>query len=293
MNIDDLWLRMERQYEELPPRLREAARYVRERPADVAMHGLRRVAREAGLSSGALMRLVQALGFSGWEDFQAVHRQWLTETNTAVFSDRAGRMIDSAGTPGAEAEIAGRIAEAERANLAAALAPGQLERLSAAAALLHDASQIGVLGLRSCHSVAFGLYYGLSLFHPNVRLIGATGGLMLDEIDTLEKDAALVAISVAPYSRETVEATRYARDAGLRILGISDGLLTPVSRLSDVALAGSNEGPSHLASLTGFVALCQVLTSLVLARSGEAGLAVLRRREALLAARSVYLPPET
>lgn len=288
MTLQDLWADIETRYDQLPPRLREAARYVRDHPADVALHGLRRVARDAALSPAALARLVQTLGFGGWEEFQNLHRSWLTESGMNVFSSRAG----SIGAQGAEATLLDRIAAAEMENIRLGLAPERRPRMADAARLLTAAPAIGVLGLRSCHSVAFALHYGLALFRDRVVLIGGAGGLVLDALDTLPPDAALVAISVAPYSRETVEATRHARDAGLRIVAMTDGELSPLSRLADITLIAGNDGPAHLASVTGFTALAQALTSLVLAYSGAEALAALRRREGLLAARSVYLPKD-
>jgi DNA-binding MurR/RpiR family transcriptional regulator len=285
MHLEELWHRMEVSYEAFPPKVREAARFVREHPTEVALNGLRAVARRSATSPGSLIRLVQALGCSGWDQFQAIHRDWLTADGHAVFSRRADRMIGEGG-------LLDRLSAAEAVNLASAFAPELLPRLEAAAGLLHAAPAIGVLGLRSCHPAAYCLHYGMSLFRGDVRLVGGTGGPALDEIDALVPGAALVAISIAPYSRETVAAARLAREAGFRVVGISDDQFSPIARLADVALAVCNESPAHLASITGVVALAQALTGLVLARSGDAGLAELRRREARLAARSAYLPPE-
>ena len=215
-----------------------------------------------------------------------LHRDWLA--GSGAFSGRARSLAD-----GPRDTLLDRVAESELANVRAGLAPARRARLQQATRLLRDAPAVGVLGLRSCHPVAFALHYGLSLFRDDVVLVGGAGGTMLDALGDLPAGAALVAISAAPYSRETVEAARHAQGTGLRIVAMTDGDLTPLSRLAEITLVSANEGPGHLASVTGFMALAQGLASLALAESGEAGLAALRRREAFLAARSVYLPEDS
>lgn len=286
MTLADLWTSLERQYDDLPPRLREAAGYVRAHPSDIALHGLRRVARDSGLSTASLLRLVQTLGFPGWEEFQTLHRDWLIEAGRDLYSARAGTVA------GGGAPLIDRIREAEAANAASGLHPAQREAVLRAAERVAKADTVAVLGLRSCHAVAHSMAYSLGLFHPGARLMAATGGLMLDEVGALGPGGLLVAISVAPYSREVVEATRLARDCGLTVVALTDAPLGAVARLADVALIAANEGPAHLASITGLIALSQALVALALTHRGPQGLDMLRRREAALAARAVFLPPE-
>lgn len=290
MTVSTLHQQIDALYPGLSPKGQEAARYIREHPAEIALHGLRSAARKAGTSPASVLRLLQTLGFGSWAEFQALHQHWLTEDRSAVFSRRAGDVV--AHRRGSESGLLLRLAEAETANAASGLAEAQHPALAKAADRLATAGEIGILGLRSCHSVAYGLAYGLSLFRPGVRLIGATGGMMLDEIDALSQGAMLVAISIAPYSRETVEATRHGRSHGMGIIAVTDAPFGQLSRLSDITLTATTDLPAHLASVTGLVALCEGLTSLVLTRSGEAGLAALRLRESRLSQRSAYLPPE-
>lgn len=290
MSVSTLHRHIDALFPGLSPKGQAAARYIRENPAEIALHGLRAAARKAGTSPASVLRLLQTLGFANWAEFQALHQDWLTEDRSAVFSRRAGDVV--AQKEGSEHALLLRLAEAETANAASGLAQAQYPALAAAADRLATAAEIGILGLRSCHSVAYGLAYGLSLFRPGVRLIGATGGMMLDEIDALGPQATLVAISIAPYSRETVEATRHGRSHGLGVIAVTDAPFGALSPLSDITLTATTEVPAHLASVTGLVAICEGLTSLVLTRSGEPGLTALRLRESRLSQRSAYLPPE-
>lgn len=285
--VDAIWQQLEARYGDLPPQLQRAARFVREHPQEVALTSLRGLAGRAGVSPGSMLRLAQALGFANWDAFQAPHRAWLTSGRAVgAFSGRADRLISESRRPGAGDLLLDAIARAEAANLAAALAPAGRPALHRAAAILAEAPALAVAGLRSCFPVAYGLHYALSLFTPRARLL-----TLLDDLHHLNPGDALVAISVAPYSRETVEMVRHAAQAGLRVIAIADRPLTPFSALAEVTLVAGNDSPAHIASPVGPLALAHALAALVLARAGEPALTTLRRREAMLDA-TVYLSAE-
>ena len=293
MQLQEIWQRIDARYGGFSPQLQRAARFVREHPQDVALNSLRSLAGRAGVSPTSITRLMQALEFETWDAFQAVHRHWLMAGQSGgVFSQRADRLISEARRPGAGDQLLDAIAQAARANLEAATAPQARPALRQAADLLVVAPVIAIAGIRSCFPVAFSLHYALSLFLPGARLMTGTGGALLDDLYHLRAGDALVVISVAPYSREIIELARYARAADVRVIGITDGPLTPVARLSDVTLVARNDSPAHIATPIGLLAVAEALAALVLARAGAGALDTLRRREATLDATSAYLPVE-
>lgn len=292
MALQEIWQRIETRYGAFPPQLRRAARFVRENPQDVALHSLRTLSRQAGVSPTSMTRLMQALDFDAWETFQAEHRVWLTSDSRGVFSGRADRLISRSRAPGSEDLLLDAIAAAERDNVARALEPAVRQALARAADMLVAAPAVAIAGIRSCFPVAFSLHYSLSLFMPDARLMMGMGGALLDELHHLREDDALVVISVAPYSRETVEVARHARRAGVRVVAVTDGPLTPIARQADVTIVAANDSPAHIASPIGPIAAVQALALLVLARAGDGALEALRRREATLEATSAYLPEE-
>ncbi len=292
MGLQEIWQRIESRYGAFSPQLRRAARFVRENPQDVALHSLRTLSRQAGVSPTSMTRLMQALDFDNWDTFQADHRAWLTAGRQGVFSDRADRVISGSRAPGAEDLLLDAMAAAEHDNVINALAPQARRSLVQAADMVVAAPAVAIAGIRSCFPVAFSLHYSLSLFMPHVRLMTGTGSAPLDDLHHLRKNDVLVAISVAPYSRETVDVARHARDTGVRVVAITDGPLSPIARLADVTLVAANESPAHIASPIGPIAAAQALAVLVLARAGDGALDALRRREAALEAISAYLPEE-
>lgn len=290
MSLHDIWQRLEVRYDSFPPQLKRAARYVRENPQEVALNSLRALSSHAGVSPAAMSRLVQALDVESWQALQAEHGDWLKKVQHDVFSVQAGKLLDSMKMPHGEGELLDAIHNAEMANVHAAFEPQARRTLDEAATGLGNASSISVFGIRSCFPVAFSIYYSLSLFSSSARLATGTGGVLLDELDHLRAGDALIIVSVDPYSREAVEATRHARDAGAYIVALTDSPVSPIALLSDHSLIASNTTPAYIASPIGLLALAQSLVTLLFARAGDKALDVLRHRETALAARSAYLP---
>jgi DNA-binding MurR/RpiR family transcriptional regulator len=263
MPVEAIWQQINQRYDGFSPQLRRAARYVRDHPQDVALNSLRGLASKAGVSPTSMTRLMQALQFENFDEFQEMHRRWLTRGSGAPFSRRAGELIDVVRTPAAALKQAAEIIAA---------APG-----------------VAVAGLRSCFPVAFSLHYALSLFMPRTWLMMGSGGSFLDDLYHLGKGDAFVVVSVAPYSRDIVEAARHMAERGVDVIAITDGNLTPIARLAKVVLVAENASPAHIASPIGPIAVAQALALLALAKAGPAALEALRHRETVLAATHAYL----
>ena len=289
MPLRQIWQLIESRYAGFSPQLRRAARYIREHPQQVALLSLRNLAGQAGVSPTTMSRLLQGLGFENWSELQSLHQQWLTEGQQGVFSDAADRVVADARLPGAEDDLLNSMAGSEMASLEAALGPRSRDGLRRAADLMAAAPTVAVAGLRSSFPVAFGLHYALSLFLADTRLMPVSGAALLDGLQHLRPGTVLVAISISPYSRETIELARLAHHAGCRIVALTDGPFSPVAQIAQVTLTARTDSPSHLASVTGLMAMSQALAMLVLARAGDAALETMRYRETILEMTSAYL----
>jgi len=292
MCLDPVWKRIDELFGGFPPQLRRAAQFVRDRPQDVAFSSLRSLSRKAGVSPASMTRLFQSLDFQTFDAFQDEHRQWLAEGARGAFSGRAERLVGGTEEAGAQDALLDAVIEAERANVAAALEGERRRLLKDAARMIVDAPAVIVAGMRSCFPVAYSLYYALSLFLLDVRIMTGTGGSMLDDLRLVRPDDVLVVVSVQPYSRETVEAARLARGGGARVIAMTDSALSPIARLAELTLVTGNASPAHIASPIGPLAAAHALASLALALRGEAAVSALKEREAALESISAYLVGE-
>jgi DNA-binding MurR/RpiR family transcriptional regulator len=283
-------------FETLPPRLKIAARYVLDRPDDVALLSMREQARHAGVPPATMTRLAQRLGLDGYEQVRALYAGAVRD-GTLDFAGRAGAGF--AGKAGAQVEaqklrgeraLAADMVQSLGQQIARLAEPAALDRLVAAADRLHKAQRVYCLGLRSCHSAVWHFHYMLSLLGDKTVMLDDAGGTGLDALRDAGRRDVVLAASVEPYARATIEAARYAAGEGVPVVALTDSEVSPLAQLASATILVATESPSFFHSMTPLLAVTEVLAALVAGRSGQKALAALGRTEAQLAAFGVHLP---
>ncbi|RME15027.1 MAG: SIS domain-containing protein, partial [Alphaproteobacteria bacterium] len=100
----------------------------------------------------------------------------------------------------------------------------------------------------------------------------------------------LIAVSIMPYSRETIEACHFARERGMKVVMISDSDVISPRFHPDHLLRADVLSTHHFGSFSGMTALVEVLLALMMARGGEAARARIRAYEAVRLANNAYWP---
>jgi DNA-binding MurR/RpiR family transcriptional regulator len=167
--------------------------------------------------------------------------------------------------------------------------PDAIARFSAAAELIAGAERVFCLGLRSSFSVAFIFHYVQSLFGAASVLVDGVGGTGVDVLRTAGRDDVMLAVTVNPYNRQTVDAARYARERRLRIVAVTDSEMSPLAALADETLIVRTETPSFFHTMAPAFAAVECLAALVAARHGAQAVASIAASEQQLAAFDAFL----
>ncbi len=275
--------RIETRFDGLSNALQQAARWAADHPADVCFLSLREQARRANVVPPTMTRLAKALGFATFRAFQddfRGHVAW----GSADFAARAKRMqrrSRSRADPG-------QLEHLQAANIESLVALNPPERFRRAATTLLKAQSAGFLGFRSCHSAALHAHYLYSMLVGGGVLLQDSYGTLIEAVAGLANDAVLVAIGLAPYSRQTVEAVVRAKAQGAIVLAITDSELSPLARASDERLLFEPASSSFFHSIVAAHALVERLMAEVATCGGRKVVARLRAREALLRDAGAY-----
>ena len=87
---------------------------------------------------------------------------------------------------------------------------------------------------------------------------------------TLGSADVTICIAIDPCAADTIRVARRAREAGARVVGITDRRTSPLAACSDDILLFPVESPGMFPSYVGAAALVEVLAGMILARSGQA-----------------------
>jgi DNA-binding MurR/RpiR family transcriptional regulator len=281
--------RLRADFATLSPQLKEAARWVVDHPADVALLSTRQQARRAGVTPATLTRLGQRLGLAGYDEVRKLHGDAMRQRPDS-YRGRAEELLARRESEG-DAALIQDVFASLTAHLRELSAPDALGRFTAAADRIAGADRVFCLGLRSSFSVAYIFHYVRSLFGARSVLVDGAGGTGVDVLRTIGRADVVLAVSVKPYVRHTIEAARYARRRRARVVALTDSELSPLSALADEAILVRTETPSFFHSMTPAFAAVECLAALVAARRGPEALAALEASEGQLADFGIYDQP--
>ncbi|HEV2674939.1 MAG TPA: MurR/RpiR family transcriptional regulator [Aliidongia sp.] len=283
----DIAQHIAQRFETLTPQQRRAARFLLDHPTEVALKSMRELAQGAGVPPVTFVRLARALDFADYNALRAVFQGDVRQDRTrAGFSQKARDLQLRSGGDKTQALVK-ELFEAELDNIELTFSQNHPDQLIAAADLMERARRLFVLGRRSCHPTAAFFHYVHRLFRANAVLV-PDGGQLVDCLRDAGPDDVLLVVSVAPYTADTVEAARWARERGTRLIAITDDRLSPIGRLADVVLMVGTATPSFFHSIVPMVALAQALLALLVARGGDAALAAIEASELQLNRFQVY-----
>ncbi len=286
MDFATLSKRIAETFPRLSPQLQRAARHVLDRPDDVALMSMRGLAASAGVHPSTMVRLARAFDFTSYKQLREPFQQHL-RINPAGYLSRA-RDLQARGAEGEPAALLWDLLSADLTNLRVSFEANGVEKFAAAAETLSGAERIYVAGLRSSYPVAFFFHYVYRMFLSNAVLLEGHAGTFADDLRALGSGDVMLAISVEPYTVETVKAVEYAKGQGAGAVVLTDSLVSPLAESADHVLILNNETPSFFHSVAPAVAVAEALIVLMVAEGGPPALAAIEKSESQLADFDAY-----
>ena len=244
--------RIAKAYPGLTKSQKKAAEYIIRNPEEVAFSSLKPLAGKVRVSDATIIRLSNALGFSGFSELQEKLQSWMKAKFTPSEKLRSTRLDR-------RRDIYAEIFETSVKNILKAQEEIPAKKFEEAIQALDGAKRIFVLGLRRSHSFAFHLYNNLSRILNHVTFVETAFGFAYDQIRDIGNRDVLVSVSFARYTREAVEITRFAKKKRAFIIAITDTPLSPIGQLADTALCVDYGSPFFFGSHASTVVVVDCL----------------------------------
>ncbi len=176
-----------RRYDTLSKRLKQVARYILDNSNSVAFDTVASIAQQADVPPSTLIRFANAFGFSGFNEMKQMFKQHLME-ETANYTERA-RLFrqttsDESSPPETPTEILNMFTMVNNQALQQLAMQTSSDDLERAVALLGEAENIYVIGLRRSFSVASYLTYALRHLDRKAFLIDGLGGMFTEPAES-------------------------------------------------------------------------------------------------------------
>lgn len=253
-SIEEFRARLAEVTDDLPRRLRQCADHIAANTDRIAVSTVAELAAGAEVPPSALMRFCQIMGFSGFSEMQKLFR----DAYSPGFPDYSTRLKNlKSGGSGSPSALLGEFIEAGRLSLEALAKSADEAALAHAVKVLSGAETVHVVGLRRAFPVASYLAYVFEKMEVPAMLHDGVG--KLDHRFALRKGDALLAITFAPYSEETIALAQDAQERGLPVVALTDRLTSPLARNADAILTVPEVDFGAFRSLSATIALAIAL----------------------------------
>lgn len=206
---------------------RRVARYVLQNPEDVIRMSITQLSDASKASEATVVRLVQDIGFKGYNDFKISLSRSMSVSDEALERD-----LDADATT---QDIIQNVFGMTRTSLIETWEALDSEQVEAAISILTSAKRIEFVGVGGSAAVAHDAY------HKFLRL-GVPVNALMDPHDAVQVCATLspgdvvVAISHSGRTKDILEAVKLANESEAKVLAITRFGRSPLQRLADVTL---------------------------------------------------------
>lgn len=273
------------QFSALSPELQRAAEFSLQNTNQLVVQSMRAFATEAGVKPATLLRLAQRLGYEGWGELKDAFIDDIGLRDDTYVS-KAEKLIAKPTQP----QLYEEVFQAHQANLAATQHENH-QKMDQAVTLLDEAENVYICGFRASFPIAWSLFYIYRLFNRQVSLIdGLASNIEVFTRELTAQDAILLT-SFAPYSRESLTVLQAARQAGAKIVAITDSPVSPLAQAADCTLLFSVESPSFFPSVVSGMGLAECLLAMLVARHGREAVSKIENAERYLIDSGAYVVP--
>lgn len=252
-SLDAFRTRLDALSGDLPKRLQQCATHIAANLDRIAVSTVADLAAGADVPPSAVMRFCQIMGFAGFSDMQRLFR----DAYAPGLPDYATRLANLKGGAGGPAALLAEFVEAGRQSLEGLTKTLDEAALARAVSALSGAEMVHLIGLRRAYPVASYLAYVFEKMTIPAMLHDGTG--KLDHRCALRSGDAVLAISFAPYSEETLSLAEVAQTRGLPVVALTDHLHSPLARLSTTVLQVEEVDFGAFRSLSATIAMAIAL----------------------------------
>ena len=243
--LDQLMTQIEQQHASMPKRLREIGNFVLGHPEAIALSTLAELAAETDIATSAFVRFAQTLGFDGFSQMQALFRQQVRSS----WPQYASRLSDMADVDPGDHFEARSVSAVESINRLSNTV--SMEHLDAAVQKLTDAETIWFAAGGRFKPVTVYMSYVLTKLGIRSQEFREAPAEAMRELNLGGPRDVLLAVSFAPYGELTVMLAQEAAGRGIRIISITDTMVSPVAL--DTTLLVTEE------NIFGFRSLCATM----------------------------------
>ncbi|GED34714.1 MurR/RpiR family transcriptional regulator [Brevibacillus centrosporus] len=265
--MEDVQERIRKYYPQLTNQQKLAAKFILEKPKEVALNPAKVVGTLSGTSETTIIRLCYALEYSGYSELQNELRHTLIAPHPQ--EQTISHWRNAAEELQAKEDLISFHMEQDVNSIQQTLSELSKEKLDKAVSAILAAKQIVVVGFRSSHAPAHWLSFALNIVKGNVHLYKGPVDDANYLLTQLDSSCLIIAFSFPRYVSETIQFAQAAKEKGAYVLGFTDNELSPIGPIADQLLKVPTPAPTVLLGMAALFSLLNTIVGAVLAADRE------------------------
>ena len=223
--------RIQNNYDSLSKNHKKLADYFLDNFDSIPFLSVQQISDATLLSVASVVRFAQKIGFKGYQQMKEEIGLNLQELiNKKEFFS----LIDA--TKNLKEDHFTLVANQEIKNITATVNLNDRKNFDKAIKLILNSGRVYSMGLGISYLLAEILSYQLCQIAVNTSCFTHSHSSFLEQILYLSKNDTLIALSFPPYSKETIEAAKFAKEKQIKVIAITNKTSAPISRFSDIQL---------------------------------------------------------
>ena len=271
------------QYASFSKRQKSIADYVVNHFDKAAYMTASQLAKNVGVSESTVVRFAAELGFDGYQKFQKnLREEAKRHLNSLQRMEIASEKINND-------DVLSSVLKSDAGNILSTLNEIDKKQFRGAVEALGSAKNIYITGVRSAAALASFMGFYFNLLFENVKLINTTGADdIFEQLFRAGKDDVVIGMSFPRYSKNTVDAMKYAANCGATVIGITDNKKSPIVKYSKYCLIARSETESFVDSLAAPLSVVNALIVAVGMKKKQETVSTFERLEAIWTEYEVY-----
>lgn len=225
------------------------------------------LAEVVGVSESTVVRFAIDLGYAGYPEFTKALGQYVSAKLTAA------ERIEFTKLSLDPEDILAYVFNSDMNKLKTTLSGIDKKSFDSSINAIMNARKIYIIGMRNASYIAGFLGFNLNFIFDNVETI--TSNAMTDlfeQLINIDENDVVLGISFPRYSRRTVNALKYAKSCGAKVIAMTDGNNSPLNEYADYSLCAASDMASFADSLVAPLSLVNsIIVALASLKSEEVG----------------------
>ena len=240
------------------------AEYVLKNIGEVSFMTVAELAKALDVSDTSIIRTTRAMGFSGFSDFQRSIQQEMRQKMQDMSTSLSPKdRVLSQGTKRNTENLTAQGFALAMGHLNTALENNGREKLEKTLEILINSRQKFICGYRGSGAVIDFFAQKLRLFVPMVHTLRSGDSETIERLADISPEDCLFVCSFPRYNNMAIQAASMAREAGAKVIALTDKVTSPIAEDADISLLAGADFPGFCNTYVAPLFICDMLLLLL------------------------------